>query len=77
MIFPDISNFIELNDDSKLIDVRMLSGSEEGGISTNLVSWKILSIDPTLINIELKFEQPLAVSQDEEPDKIFIQAALR
>ena len=59
MKFPSTSDFIELNQDLKLLDVRMLSGSETGDFSANLIFWKIDSVSPSLISIELEFERPI------------------
>ena len=54
----------------------MLSGSEDGGVDPNLVSWKILSVSATHISIEVEFKNPLRVSQGDSPDQLAIQAGL-
>ena len=53
----------------------MLSGETEE-IDQNLKSWTVKSVYEKRINIELEFDQPLQVSQGDEPDKIVIQAGL-
>ena len=76
MQFPSTSDFVKQNSEFKLLDVMMLSGSEDGKIDTNLVSWVISSVEQTYLVIELEFERPLEVSQGEKPDQIVIQAGL-
>ena len=51
MNFPSTTDFIRLNKDNDLIDVKMLSGTEEGAINKNLLSWKIIQVTPSSISI--------------------------
>ena len=78
MQFPSKLELIALNEESqnRLLDVTMLSGSEEGGIDDNLASWQITEVTSKQIDIELEFRQPLLVSTDDQPDQIVIQAEL-
>ena len=49
---------------------------DEESIDENLKSWKIVSVSPTLIEIDLVFEKPLQVSQGDGYDKFIIQVGL-
>ena len=53
MKFPSTYDFIMLNKDFELLNIRMLSGSEEGSFSTNLGSWEVYSVSSTLVIIKL------------------------
>ena len=77
MDFPSTREFILDNEESenKLIDVMMLSGEDEA-IDLNLLSWTIVKVTSQQIEISLKFERPLEVSQGDEPDKLLVQAGL-
>ena len=71
---PDTSEFIEINElrDHELLNIKMLSGGEDGGFDENLTSWNILSVSSTLISVDLEFQKPLEVSMDDQPDMIAI-----
>ena len=49
-----------------MIDGDSLSEDE------NLISWEIVAVDPSLIEIDLKFEKPLEVSSGDEYDTLLI-----
>ena len=63
MVFPSEREFILLNEKSgnEMIDVYMFKGDEDV-IDDNLKSWKIISVTPKLIEIEVVFENPIQVS---------------
>ena len=84
MNFPNTAEFVALNsseqrrflnEQSRLIDVNMLSG-EDKKVDKNLVSWTVTSVTSQLILIDLEFDQPLRVSQEDYPDEIVVQASL-
>ena len=63
MKLPKKSEFIELNKKStnKLIDLIMFDGDEDV-VDDNLIDWVIVSVGESLIEIDLKFQEPLQVS---------------
>ena len=77
MIFPSEREFILLNEKSgnELIELIMLKGDEDVQ-DDNLKSWKIISVSPTLIEIDLEFENPVQVSQGDNNDRLITQVAL-
>ena len=77
MIFPSEREFILLNEKSgnELIELVMLKGDEDVQ-DDNLKSWKIISVSPTLIEIDLEFENPVQVSQGDNNDRLITQVAL-
>ena len=64
MSFPSTAEFIKLNTkkQNELLNVMMLSGADET-VDENLVSWKITSVQPSQISVELEFKSPVQVSQ--------------
>ena len=42
----------------------------------NLLSWEIVSVSSTLIEIDLEFENPVQVSQGDNNDRLITQVAL-
>ena len=73
MDFPDLDEFNEENKmkNNKLLDIMMLSGDKEE-FDGNLLSWKLVSISPTLMEVDLEFYKPLEVSQGDIADKIVV-----
>ena len=63
MSFPSTAEFIKLNTKkyNELLNIMMLSGEDET-VDENLVSWKITSVQPSQINVELEFKSPVQVS---------------
>ena len=63
MVFPSEREVNLLNEKSgnEMIDVYMFKGDEDV-IDDNLKSWKIISVTPKLIEIEVVFENPIQVS---------------
>ena len=53
----------------------MIKGDEDVK-DDNLRSWKIISVSPTLIEIDLEFENPVQVSQGDNNDRLITQVAL-
>ena len=54
-----------MDEEESIIQIAMLAQKEEEEeyrLSDNLVNWKIVSISPTLIEIDLEFSEPLKVS---------------
>ena len=84
MNFPNTADFVALNSSeqrrllnkqSRLLDVKMLSGDEQK-FDKNLVSWTISSVTSQLIVLDLEFDSPLQVSQGDSPDELVVQAQL-
>ena len=50
----------------------MISGETEE-VDDNLIGWQIVSISSTNIDIDLEFEEPLEVSQADNPDKLLVK----
>ena len=77
MMFPSEREFILLNEKSgnELIDLFIFRGDEDIQ-DDNLKSWKISSVSPTLIEIDLEFENPVQVSQGDKNDRLITQVAL-
>ena len=73
MMLPGKSKLIELNEKSekKMIDLFMIDGDEDV-IDENLTDWMIESVSEKLIEIDLKFQEPLMVSQGENYDKLIV-----
>ena len=87
MIFPSFEEFVEMNkrsftnsalrqlspdsDTTKLIDLVMYRGDEDVE-DENLASWEIVSVSPTLIEIDLTFHKSLYVSQGYESDRLIV-----
>lgn len=81
MSFPPLSELIQLNEESggKLIELSIQEGDsdeEEAGKSDNLIAWKVISVDPKLIEIQLEFRRPLQVSQGDQYDQLFVSLQL-
>ena len=55
----------------KVLDLFMISG-ETKQPSDNMISWKLFSAEPTKLEIDLEFREPLEVSQGDIPDKLLI-----
>ena len=74
---PSKEEFIELNDNSceKLIDLVVYKGDELVE-DENLLRWEIVSVEEELIEIDLFFERPLHVSQQDDPEKLIVQVKL-
>ena len=45
---------------------------EEEEKDENLRSWKIISVGPKLIEVDLEFDKPIHVSQGESADKLIV-----
>ena len=56
----------------KLTDLVVYKGDEDIE-DENLKSWEIVSVNPTLIEIDLTFYKPLYVSQDYERDRLIVE----
>ena len=56
MDFPDIETFVDSNSvmENGLLDIMMLSAENEK-FSDNLSSWKFISVESTLITLDLEF----------------------
>ena len=54
-----------------MIDLIMIDGDEDV-IDENLIDWKIASVSDKLIEIDLRFQEPLMVSQGENYDKLIV-----
>ena len=50
----------------------MISG-ETKQLDDNLISWKLVSAEPSKLEIDLEFREPIEVSQGDLPDKLLIQ----
>ena len=59
----------------KLIDLAVYKGDEDIK-DENLKSWEIVSVNPTLIEIDLTFYKPLYVSQGYESDRLIVEISL-
>ena len=72
MKFPDnIQDLIEesIGSDDAILEIVMVDPYNE--LSQNFLAWTIEKIDSNKIDLQFKFEEPLDVSQDYEPDQIF------
>ena len=49
----------------------MISGDTEE-IDDNLIDWKLVSVNPEKLEIDLEFREPILVSQGDSPDSILI-----
>ena len=77
MDFPSLQDFNKENNETKRkhLDILMISG-DTNEFDSNLLSWKLIELTPTLMKIEIVFERPLEVSQGERPDQIIVQVEL-
>ena len=53
------------------MDLLMVNGDTQL-IDDNLMGWKLVSVRPTKIEIDLEFREPLLVSQGDVPDKLLL-----
>ena len=59
--------------DSILASLQVLMvNQDEELVDGNLLNWTVTSVEQELILIKLEFEQPLEVSQGDEPDYLVI-----
>lgn len=65
-----------LDSEESFVSLELIPIDEESSQSF-LVDWTVVSIDSESIKVKLQFEQPLEVSQTEEPDILFIRVNLR
>ena len=54
------------------LEISMLS-YEQSQISPNLHHWRVTSISPVKLSLRLTFENPLEVSQGDEPDNLLVR----
>ena len=55
----------------KVLDLVMISGKTKQP-NDNMIGWKLISAEPTKLEVDLEFREPLEVSQGDIPDKLLI-----